>query len=419
MIQSYKEEIKSKKRKNMIFWAVVLTLACYLYLFFQGYYLNVDFNLKTQKTTDIFKQFGIINVQVFPDSDSIKINGIEHGNVSKSIFNLGKYEVLIEREGYIPVSLNLYLNKDNLFYTNTINLIKKPLYFEIASPFDSMSNIGDYYLAVDKSEKSIRLFDKKLILIKTLPLGDYNYIGKNYFTIEDQMYIYDFDLNIIKPLLTKDSIPKNIFCKNLRLINDDFFCYDTMTFLTSQRNFGKYETILRINNNIILTENSIYNNMKDSNWSYYKHEDKNFTEPEAIVLYDGLPYYLKDGSLYSLQTKKQEKLYVPEITSIIKAQNFQDDMFLVGYDKDKRIIFVLSDGKRRYTGYLDNTDINNLEITKNNGIYFFKTKNSLEMYYKGGKNIIKIIEGEILGIFDNKAFFKMNGKNYYMQILED
>lgn len=419
MIPSYQEEIKAKDRKNMIFWSVVFLLACYLYLFFQWYYLNIDFNLKTEKPTEIFKQFWIINVQVFPNPDAMFVSWVKYSNISKSIFNLWKYEVSMQREWYIPVSLNINLNKNNLFYTNTINLIKTPLYHEIIFNFDSISNIWDYYLAINKDKKLLEIFDKKLSLIKTLTLSDYNYIWKNYFSLNSLIYVYDYDLNAIKPFLSKDQIPKNIECKNVRLINDDLFCFDTMVFLTSSRDFWKDESILRINSNVILTQDFIYNNSSDPSWSYYKHEDKNFVEPESIVQVDWLTYYLKDWSLYTLQSKKQEKLIVPEISDIIKAQNFQDELFLAWYDKSKRATFLLYDWKRRYTGYLDNINLNSLEISKNNWIYFFNAKNSFYIYYKWWKNIIKIIDWNILWFFDNKAFFKMNWKNYYLQLLED
>ena len=78
MIHSYNEEVKIKRRKNIIFWTIVFFLAWYLYLFFQGYYLNVDFNLKTPKKENLFKQFWIINIQVFPDQDDIKVNWIKY-----------------------------------------------------------------------------------------------------------------------------------------------------------------------------------------------------------------------------------------------------------------------------------------------------------------------------------------------------
>ncbi|EKE26830.1 MAG: hypothetical protein ACD_4C00138G0019 [uncultured bacterium (gcode 4)] len=419
MIHSYNEEVKIKRRKNIIFWTIVFFLAWYLYLFFQGYYLNVDFNLKTPKKENLFKQFWIINIQVFPDQDDIKVNWIKYWNVSKSIFDFWKYEVNIDKKLYIPVSLNISLNKDNLFFSNTINLIKVPTYKKITEFFDEISNVWDYYLAFDKKNKLVKILDKDLNMIKTILTKDFNYIWKNYFSMGEWIYSYDFDLNTVKPLMTKDSIPKNITCKNVRLVNDDLFCYDTMVFISSIRSFWKNEKILRINSNVILTEAYIYNNSSNSNWNSFKHEDKNFIEPESVITIWDLPFYLKNWSLYHLQKQKQEKLIVPELDNIIKAQNYQDEYILIWYTKDKKQAFLISDWKRRYSWYFDSIDIKNMEISKNNWIYFFKTKNALQMYYKWWKNIIKIIDWEMLNIFDNKAFFKMDWNNYYMQLLED
>ncbi|HBY74412.1 TPA: hypothetical protein DEG21_00535 [Patescibacteria group bacterium] len=74
MIQSYKDELKIKRRKNIIFWIVVFAFASYLFLFFQGYYLNISFDFKTNEPQKVFKQFGIINILTLPEADNITIN---------------------------------------------------------------------------------------------------------------------------------------------------------------------------------------------------------------------------------------------------------------------------------------------------------------------------------------------------------
>lgn len=46
MLDSYFQEVRNKRRKNIIFWLLVLIFAIFLYLFFNGKYIsvNVDWN---------------------------------------------------------------------------------------------------------------------------------------------------------------------------------------------------------------------------------------------------------------------------------------------------------------------------------------------------------------------------------------
>lgn len=46
MIETYFEEVKRKKRNARIFWLITLIISIIFYLFFKGYYLSFDVDLK-------------------------------------------------------------------------------------------------------------------------------------------------------------------------------------------------------------------------------------------------------------------------------------------------------------------------------------------------------------------------------------
>lgn len=100
MIPSYQEEIRIRKNKDRLFWVIVAIMTTFLYFFFQGYYPNYERILDRTDTSKqaFLKPFGIIDVHVFPSPDSILINNESYNNNSKTIFDLGDYELSIRKE---------------------------------------------------------------------------------------------------------------------------------------------------------------------------------------------------------------------------------------------------------------------------------------------------------------------------------
>ncbi|MCK9272490.1 hypothetical protein M0P65_03000 [Candidatus Gracilibacteria bacterium] len=413
MIQSYNDEVRNKKRKNIIFWIVVFSFASYLFLFFQGYYLNIDFNFKTKEPQNVLRQFGIINILTLPEADKIIINGVNYQNNSRSIFDFGNYSVKINKDGYIPVSLNFNINKENTYYTNTINLIKKLYYYPIGESFSSIYKIDNYYLAYDDKIKLIKVLDLNFKLKKAFYAKDYIYLGQNYFSLYGKIFIYDLSSNTPVPYLSKIT-SLQATCKVSRIISNNLFCYDNMSYITKDLSLN--ENILKINENIILTKNYVYNN-SNSNWNSYNHENEEISDSENIVHVSGLPYYLKNGSLWKFQKGAKEKFEISLIDNIVKTQNFGDELMLAGYKNDKKV-FVLLDFNRKYNGIFSEINIDNLEISKTNGIYLFRTPSQVYFYYKGGTDLIKIIDGDILNIIGNTIFFKRDNKNFYLNFGE-
>ncbi|EKD66454.1 MAG: hypothetical protein ACD_49C00041G0006 [uncultured bacterium (gcode 4)] len=414
MIQSYKDELKIKRRKNIIFWIVVFAFASYLFLFFQGYYLNISFDFKTNEPQKVFKQFGIINILTLPEADNITINWSNYQNNSRSIFDFWNYSVKISKSWYIPVSLNFNINKENTYYTNTINLIKKLYYYPIWESFSSIYKIDNYYLAYDDKIKLVKILDSDFKLKKAFYAKDYIYLWQNYFSLYWKVYIYDFNSNMPIPYLSKVT-SLQATCKVSRIISWNLFCYDYMNYISKDLNTN--ENITKINGDIILTKNYVYNN-SNSNWTSYKLENEEISNSENIVHILWLPYFLKDWNLWKFQKWAKEKFEISLIDNIVKAQNFWDELMLIGY-KNNQKVFILLDFNRKYSWVFSEINLDNLEISKTNWIYLFKTPSSVYFYYKWWMNLIKIIDWDILDIIWNKIFFKKDNKNYYINFWEE
>lgn len=130
MIPSYQADLQARKNKNRVFWTIVFLFSGFLYLFFQGYYINYNqlFHLDDESKKTFLKPFGIIDVHVFPSPDVITINNENYDNNSKTIFDLGHYDIAVKKEGYLSPHFSVDITQKNPFYADTVNLIRLPEY---------------------------------------------------------------------------------------------------------------------------------------------------------------------------------------------------------------------------------------------------------------------------------------------------
>ncbi len=149
MIPSYRADLRTRKNKNRVFWAIVFTFAGFLFLFFQGYYINYNqlFHLDDESKKTFLKPFGIVDIHVFPSPDSITINNENYNNNSKTIFDLGHYDITIEKTGYLSPHFTVDITQKNPFYTDTVNLLRLPAYVPTGLDFDMITPIDEGFLA--------------------------------------------------------------------------------------------------------------------------------------------------------------------------------------------------------------------------------------------------------------------------------
>lgn len=130
MIPSYKADLQARKMKNRIFWTIVLLFSGFLYLFFQGYYINYEQLFRPDDTSKqaFLKPFGIIDIHVFPSPDAITINNENYDNNSKTIFDLGHYDISVKKDRYLSPHFSVEITQKNPFYADTVNLVRLPEY---------------------------------------------------------------------------------------------------------------------------------------------------------------------------------------------------------------------------------------------------------------------------------------------------
>lgn len=167
MIDSYNEEVRKKRQRNLFFWLLVLIFAIGLFFFFKGKYisLNVNWNTALSESGNTFSgeivasesgnqplnnslisfhSFGIVNVKVTPDDSKIFLNNDPYSNNSKPRVDYGKYVLQVQKDDYIPGEMHFEISDEKNFYIDDIFLLKKPEYKEFDGIADGrIINIAD------------------------------------------------------------------------------------------------------------------------------------------------------------------------------------------------------------------------------------------------------------------------------------
>ncbi|EKE27601.1 MAG: hypothetical protein ACD_3C00188G0017 [uncultured bacterium (gcode 4)] len=417
MIQSYKEELHSARNKSAIFWFIVFVLSIFLYLFFQWYYINVDFKVDSMKTQpqSILKQFWIINVKVFPNPELILINEKTYWNWSKSIFDYGNYSIDIFKKDYIPVKLSININKSFPIYYETLNLFKKFQYSPIESQYDTIAKMDTNYLAFSKKDSSILVLNQKFKPIRIFA-DSFIHLGYKYFSNNGQMMVYDIENNIVKPLLSKEEwLP--LMCKDAKVFHNRLFCFDIMDFI--DWNAMRWtEKVTKINDNLILTSNFVYNNGNWWDWWTYEHSNESIYNPDNLVHIDNMPHIVEEWILYNLENTKKTKIIIDNLDTVSNTFEFWKDTILLWYKWDIPN-FIIYDEKKSYIWEMPKTDLKKVTVSKVKWAFIFNTWNNLYLYYKNSKSMISILKWDNINVIDNVAFFQKEWKNYYMNLIQE
>lgn len=136
MLESYQQEVETRRRGRRVFWFFTLLGTGFLYLFFQGYYpyISIDFNNILRPSSNggerpqIVRAFGIINIRATPAPDRILVGNQGFSNGDKGIYDFGSYDIQVEKAGYISLSTTATLDKKNPFHIEALELLKNPQY---------------------------------------------------------------------------------------------------------------------------------------------------------------------------------------------------------------------------------------------------------------------------------------------------
>ncbi len=100
-----------------------------------------------------------------------------------------------------------------------------------------------------------------------------------------------------------------------------------------------------------------------------------------------------------------------------QVRELEGETIILG-EKDKKGKFLVLDTEKRYSGIFDFEHTNDVKVYKVSGIYIFTTQRAAYIYYKGAKEIVKILDNvDIVATVDSKIFFNKEGKSYVVDLL--
>lgn len=299
MIPSYQEEIRTRKRKDRVFWFFVAVMTVFLYFFFQGYYPNYEriFDRADAPKEAFLKPFGIIDIHVFPSPDGIWINNEYYNNNSKTIFDLGEYHVSIYKKGYLSLDYVVDITKRNPFYANVINLITLPQYSRLPFSVEDISSQNGSFLVRTAATGSFLFMDTDFHVLHRMQTV-YRHVGGLYFTDGNNILSYSSDTGRFAPVIARETgLP--LQCTHVSYYGEKLFCHDTMRFEGS-RTSDIRERIIAANERIVVTPKYLYNQDPDGSWKYYEYQSGSLHSPDAVVHINKIPYFLEKGILSPL-----------------------------------------------------------------------------------------------------------------------
>lgn len=365
------------------------------------------------------KPFGIIDIRVFPSPDSIYINNEPYNNNSKTIFDLGEYTVSIQKEGYLAITFPIDITKKNPFYTNVVNLFALPEYSRLPFAFKRLSLSHDLSLLHMTETGSFLLVDADFQVLQGIKT-EYTPIGGLYFTDGTTLWSYSLDTGKFLNVLDRETgLP--VQCRRASLYGEKLFCHDTMQFVGSKTSDIR-EKILAINDTVIVTPKYVYNgDMTNTSWKYFEYQTGALSLPDSVVHIHKIPYFFEKGKLSPVDATDSATNPLGKsdwgMDVISQAREFDGETILLG-EKQGHGRFRIINTEKQYDGVFDFEHTADVQVRKLSGAYIFTTPKAAYIYYKGAKEIVKILDGvDIIRVVDAKIFFNKEGKSFVVDLL--
>lgn len=434
MLETYYEEIARKRRQRRIFWIVVWLLASFLYLFFQGYYPYVRIDLgqffesqEEPAKPQVVRAFGIINVRTSPAPDRIVVSSPTIGeknipNDDKGFFDFGTYSVKVEKEGYVPVSLEVALDKANSFSISALELFRNPEPAEFPIPVEWAESLGGGKLLVREkagtggisaSGSVYRVLDSKLSTVSSFRT-DARHIGGGYFEKKGAVLAYDetSGLTPVRPK-TGSGIVASAVCENAVLVGSDIRCPKTgLSFAPHETSLA--DRFLGSAGRAVYTEQETLRVENGRVLSVEKVLTLTGSEPGNAVKIAKKTYRLAGGKL-SGTAKDAAGFDTAPLSSVASVEEFGAESLILGYANDAvendTAAFVLVDERgNRYFAKIGKARLSDVRIENFHGAYLVSDGSGVFLYYKGSKELTKLADGKLLALVADGILVDREGK---------
>jgi hypothetical protein len=387
-------------------------------MFFQGYYFSVTVGFEellkkrnhenTQPMAQILKSFGIINLQVNPNPHVLTLNGLPYANGDNKFVDYGSYELRVEEPGYIPLTIDIDLSRNQSFYLNTVKLFKIPVEKPFDRPTSRIEKSGKGFIGWGSSGSIVRYptgtgtgTPLNSILLPSGTGASSNAasivksgivsLGEGYFAYKSKIYI----LNAEGILMADESFRSIELCPNAKMIYGEIYCPDSKKFMT-----GKYkdlrDSILEVNSQFIRTDSSLIRlGGTIFNSSTPLTGNIAFSGSSKLISHEGKQVILNQEKLYDIENNFKE-IRIEGFDGILRTEKFGDETVTVG--KRQSSVWVrIEDAKGNKTeAQLLEFAGNDVTIASIGGAYVIASEKEVVLYYKGARSTFRLATGNIL-----------------------
>lgn len=157
--------------------------------------------------------------------------------------------------------------------------------------FETLTPESDLYLLGTTATGSFLLVDTDFRLIRSIQTI-YKHIGGLYFTDGSNIFLYSQNTETFTSVMDHvTGLP--LRCTKVDYYGEQLFCRDTMQFI-GPKTSDIHETILAINDNVVVTPKYVYNqDSTNTTWKYFEYQTGALGLPDTIVHIGKIPYVLE------------------------------------------------------------------------------------------------------------------------------
>lgn len=140
------------------------------------------------------------------------------------------------------------------------------------------------------------------------------------------------------------------------------------------------------------------------------------SEPGNVLKLAKSQYRLFGGELFSLPDGKT-KFDVKPLSSVAAIHEFGTESIALGYAGEDAAFVLIDERANKYPAIIGKARLSDVRIEPFHGAYLISDGKSLFLYYKGSKELTRLVEGRVLGFFADSAIFEKDGVTYRLDMV--
>lgn len=105
------------------------------------------------------------------------------------------------------------------------------------------------------------------------------------------------------------------------------------------------------------------------------------------------------------------------LSSVAAVHDFGNESVILGYSGEDAAFVLVDERANRYPAIIGNVRLSDVRIESYHGAYLVSDGKALYLYYKGSKELTKLIDGKVLGFFADSVIFEKEGATYKLDMV--